>query len=61
MRAFRNCSKRTIRYIPAKFHYFNKNEYSESGKQLTDLTIQYDNEQNEFQLQFDEQRAQLLA
>ena len=30
-------------------------------KQLTDLTIQYDNEQNEFQLQFDEQRAQLLA
>lgn len=30
-------------------------------KLLTDLTIQYDNEQNEFQLQFDEQHAQLLA
>ena len=28
---------------------------------MTDLTIQYDNEQNEFQLQFDEQHAQLLA
>ena len=53
--------KGTIRYIPAKFHYFNKNEYSESGKTIEDLTIQYDNEQNEFQLQFDEQRAQLLA
>ena len=30
-------------------------------KLMTDLTIQYDNEQNEFQLQFDEQHAQLLA
>lgn len=30
-------------------------------KQLEDLTMQYDNEQNEFLLQFDEQRTQLLA
>lgn len=30
-------------------------------KQLTDLTVQYDNELNEFQLRFDEQRMQLLA
>lgn len=30
-------------------------------KQLTDLTIQYDNELNEFQLQFEEERTQLLA
>ena len=30
-------------------------------KQLTDLTIQYDNELNEYQLQFNEQKDQLLA
>ena len=38
-----------------------KNDILSQEKQLTDLTIQYDNEQNEFQLQFEEQRTQLLA
>ena len=38
-----------------------KNDILSQEKQLTDLTIQYDNVQNEFQLQFDEQRTQLLA
>ena len=44
--------------IPVSYTHLN---ILSQEKQLTDLTIQYDNEQNEFQLQFDEQRAQLLA
>ena len=38
-----------------------QNEILSLEKQLTDLTIQYDNELNDFQLQFDEQKNLLLA